>query len=148
MKTFNFDVNFHHFEFVCSSRNTRNGFAHHCSLIVDGGDIDVMDHTCFYYNRTWERYDYQTVMRGLVREQIEILIKWRRSSYMEERGYKRMTQKRLNDFKQWIDDNPGDWIHSYICLYEAVENYSLMEPPCPDWYGHRPISVKPSDFAR
>lgn len=148
MQTFNYEVNFHNFEFICSSRNTRNGFAHHATLIIDGGNGCNLENDCFYYNRTWERYTYQTVMAGLVRKQIEFLIDWRKEEYMRDREYKRMTQKRRDDFARWLDDDPGDWLHSYICLYEAVQNDGIMSPPYPDWYGHRPKSFQASDFVR
>lgn len=147
MRTFYFEANGHHFEFVCTSRDTRNGFAHDTTLICNGGDWDNLSATCFYYNRTWERYCYQTVMQRVVGDEIERCIEAEREDFMEERGYKRLTAARKQEFMEHIDANPGEALKTYCELYELVENYDLMEPPYPDWYGSRPRSFKPSYFA-
>lgn len=147
MRTFNFDANGHHFEFICTSRDTRNGFAHDVTLICDGGDWDNLTATCHYLNRTWERYAYQTVMHRVVGEEIARCIEAEREDFMRERGYKRMTAARKQEFMEHLDSEPSDALKTYCELYELVENDGLMEPPYPSWYGHRPRSFKPSDFA-
>jgi len=52
------------YSIVCNSENTRYGFRHLASLIKDGTKIDG-DKAC-YYNRTWESYEYQSVILGLI----------------------------------------------------------------------------------
>lgn len=148
MKTFHFVVNLTNFEIVCSSRNTRDGFAHHCTILVNGEDRGI-EATCFYLNRTWERYAYQSVMLKAAREQIARLIEWEREDYMAARDWQRMTAKRREEFAQYLDTEcDNNALRSYVCLYEQIENYDLMTPPYPDWYGHRPRAVKLLDFVR
>ena len=60
MNYYNFEIgNGKVFDFYCKSRNTRSGFAHDCFIYAPGYDFKV---SCFYYNRTWESYGYQTVL--------------------------------------------------------------------------------------
>lgn len=49
---------------VCEWKNTRNGFKHEATLIQNGREIATAKAT--YLNRTWESYEYQTVMKKLV----------------------------------------------------------------------------------
>ena len=51
-------------EVVCKSENTRNGFRHLATLFVDG--IEKENAKCCYQNRTWERYEFQSVLNEVV----------------------------------------------------------------------------------
>ncbi len=65
-KTFTFVVNGQNCSMYCSTTRTRNGFCHHAYFFGLGRDFG---HTrVSYYNRTRERYDYETVMRAAVRK--------------------------------------------------------------------------------
>lgn len=46
--------------FINESYGTRNGFKHVTHLFR--GEYCIAEHTCYYLNRTWESYRYQTVM--------------------------------------------------------------------------------------
>lgn len=48
----------------CSQHSTRNGFKHVAKLIYSGNVIQTS--SVSYLNRTWERYEYQTVMEQLI----------------------------------------------------------------------------------
>lgn len=77
------------FNFICEWGNTRNGFKHTCNLIVNG--LHNVKNVCHYYNRTWECYDYQTVMRGALdtyKSEIEESVKQR---LLYKEGKKRLT---------------------------------------------------------
>lgn len=151
MKSYDFrsfvhEVNFHNCEFICSTRNTRNGFAHDAHLIVDGASWDNFDATCNYYNRTWERYEYQTVMRRLVSNEISLCVSYHLEDFKRDRGYQRMNAKRRAEFAEWIERNCDDALMTFVCLYEAIENDGIMPAPYPDWYGYRPKTFNVSDF--
>jgi len=45
------------YSFYCYTTNTRNGFCHTCYCSNNGKNSKVS-----YYNRTWESYDYQSVL--------------------------------------------------------------------------------------
>ncbi len=55
---------------VCKSEKTRNGFRHTANLMINGHDRGYAKVT--YLNRTWERFQFQTVMRKLVTETNEL----------------------------------------------------------------------------
>ena len=49
---------------ACEASSTRNGFKHEAMLMVNGRELDRVK--CNYLNRTWEQFEYQTVMKKLV----------------------------------------------------------------------------------
>lgn len=55
------------FKLTCYYQNTRTGFRHLCFMthMCEDGDPDTKDYIakCVYYNRTWEPYTYQSVLR-------------------------------------------------------------------------------------
>lgn len=51
-------------EIVCEAKKTRNGFKHEATLIANGQELDKAK--CNYLNRTWERYEFQSVMLDLI----------------------------------------------------------------------------------
>jgi len=147
MQRFTFKANDHEFEFMCSSRNTRNGFAHDARVFIDGRSYPSDQATCNYINRTWESYCYQTVMQRLANAQATKYAARELDDYMKERGYKRMTAKRKNEFAQYLDENAGDLLRTWAELYGLIESHGVMEPPYPEWYGRRPRTFSPSYFA-
>ena len=96
MKTIKITVNNKEYLFICNWRNTRTGFAHDCNLLIDGIEKSVSH--CFYINRTWEVYSFQSVAV----EAVDLLIKDReetiKTEYMESHGFKRLTQKRAGGY--------------------------------------------------
>jgi len=51
-------------EIVCEWKKTRSAFKHEATLIVNGESVESTK-IC-YLNRTWERYEYESVMKKLV----------------------------------------------------------------------------------
>lgn len=50
-------------EVVCIASDTRNGFKHVATLVINGRDVE--SEKANYLNRTWESFPYQSVMRSL-----------------------------------------------------------------------------------
>lgn len=48
----------------CQAQNTRYGFRHLATLYRNGREIAAAK--CCYYNRTWEAYEYQSVIQGAI----------------------------------------------------------------------------------
>ena len=86
--------------FVNKSYDTRSGFKHVTNMFTN--DYGEGTNTCYYYNRTWECYRYQTVMCGCVRNLIEIRIENLKSNFKFENGYLKMTAKRNEEFEKYI----------------------------------------------
>ena len=59
---FSAKVNNREIEFRCYTTDTRNGFCHtaHCL------SYDITDTKASYYNRTWERFDYESVLKRAI----------------------------------------------------------------------------------
>lgn len=102
------------YELVCDSRNTRNGFAHDCTLFIDGREAGKG--TCHYYNRTWECYRFQTVMKHTLSAVIANLKKDYLFAYKTMNGYKRMTAKRQREF-----ENEFDTVYPVVNLREVYK---------------------------
>lgn len=52
-------------EIVCDSVGTRYGFRHDARLYVNGSEYGTKAKCC-YYNRTWEKFEYETVIHLLI----------------------------------------------------------------------------------
>src|SRR3990167_1255666 len=50
-------------EVVCEAQGTRSGFRHLATLFIGGEEID--NAKCTYINRTWERYEFESVLQKL-----------------------------------------------------------------------------------
>ena len=48
------------FSFCCESQGTRYGFRHLCYVFKDGQEV-AFAKRC-YYNRTWERWEFESVL--------------------------------------------------------------------------------------
>ena len=93
-------VNNKKYSFNCRTESNYNGFKHIATLYID--DNCVSRSSRQYYNRTWERYEYQSVMIDLIKEQMEVLDSWYLDKFKTEKGYKRMTDKRKLEFSDYI----------------------------------------------
>lgn len=103
-------------EFVNESLSTRSGFKHVTNMFINGCKYGT--NTCHYLNRTWERYPFQTVMRGCVWDMREKNIEGLKTIFKFENGYKKMTLKREVEFEKYIADN--EMIKFYNELLEAI----------------------------
>lgn len=51
-------------QIIAKSEKTRSGFRHRATLMVDGRSVD--EATANYLNRTWESYEYESVINKLI----------------------------------------------------------------------------------
>jgi hypothetical protein len=72
MKTIIFTINNQKYTINLIWRKTRNGFAHDSYLLKKSSGYEELyfqigkKQSCFYMNRTWESYTYQSVIRKLI----------------------------------------------------------------------------------
>ena len=57
-------VNGEEIEFRCHTTDTRCGFCHTAHLM--GWRYDITDTKASYYNRTWERFEYESVLKRAI----------------------------------------------------------------------------------
>ena len=61
---FSAKVNGKEIEFRCYTTNTRCGFCHTAHYV--GWDYEINDTKASYYNRTWERFEYESVLKRAI----------------------------------------------------------------------------------
>ena len=49
---------------VCDWKSTRTGFRHFCNLFYKGREVSTS--TAHYLNRTWEKFEYESVIRDAI----------------------------------------------------------------------------------
>lgn len=81
MKKFNINDEY---DAICEHKNTRNGFKHEATLLRNGEEVTTVK-GC-YQNRTWESYEFKTVLSKLLTK-TEILTDEEKKSFLE-RGEK------------------------------------------------------------
>lgn len=111
-------VNGNEYEFINDWRNTRTGFAHDTTLFKNGREIGTA--TCVYYNRTWECYEYQTVMQRCINDIIENLYNEFIVDFKAENNIKRITkEKRMIADKEFYGRED---IVELLEIYEQLKN--------------------------
>ena len=91
------------------SRGTRHGFAHDAKITVypNNGTFcgySVYAH-CYYLNRTWERYTFQTVLMQACHNAMECRADELLAAYKTDNGYQRMTKKRAAEFTETLNND-------------------------------------------
>lgn len=64
IRYFSAKVNGKEIEFRCYTTDTRSGFCHTAHYV--GWDYDLTDTKASYYNRTWERFEYESVLKRAI----------------------------------------------------------------------------------
>ena len=91
-------VNGNNYQFVNSSRSTRNGFAHDTTLFKN--DYEIAEYSCHYLNRTWEWYRYQTVMLRCVEAEIDREYNRFIDNYKYTNNIKRLTAEKRAEIEK------------------------------------------------
>ena len=128
---FKLKVNEFEFEFICKYRNTRHGFAHDCKLYVSTenyGVLNVINATCYYYNRTWECYHFQSAILASLRKLEKAIRDIHRQVFMQENNYSRLTKKRETAFLIALNDC-NDW-HSIEKAIDYMRSYDGEKAGC------------------
>lgn len=103
MKKININTNNCNFDFICDAKANRSGFYHKVDLFINNvyeGAAKIQ-----YYNRTWEWYDYQTACLNALGKVIKEYVTRNIAAFKELYGYKKMTQKRRQDFDLSMKNN-------------------------------------------
>lgn len=76
-------------EIVCNSERTRYGFRHLATLFINGREEET--DKCCYYNRTWERYEFQSVILKVIEKSTSL------------------SDKEKELCKEWAEGDHTDW---------------------------------------
>lgn len=86
------EVNGVEYIFYNSYVKTKNGFAHVSELWIDGEKTAI--ERIGYLNRTWEKYNYQSVMQKCCRELLHSMYLDWKANWKKQNGIKRMTKEK------------------------------------------------------
>lgn len=106
MATVKHTINGNEYEFINSTRRNRSGFVHETALYKNGEFIG--EHKVQYYNRTWESYQYQTVMKGAIRILQDAEFETFKNSWKNQHNVKRLTEsKKVEMMQEFTDRKPA-----------------------------------------
>lgn len=98
---YNKEINGVKFTFVCESWNTRNSWGHKVTLYKN--DKVIIGQTKIrYYNRTWESYQFQSVIKNVIYDVLEKIKTAAKRRFLTLQNYKVMTKKRAADFIEFL----------------------------------------------
>lgn len=110
-----FQIDDHNITFVNESKNTRSGFKHVSRLYING--MPISEGTRYYYNRTWERYRFQSSMI----ECVEKAIKWcaddLKENIMQKNNWKRLSPARSEAIRKAINEEQNIQFYNSILKY-------------------------------
>lgn len=103
------------YEARCESRDTRNGFAHDCT-VHDSNYYDCAEATCHYLNRTWECYRYESVLHKAIRNMAEEETNRAIEDYKEENGLSRLPKGKKAEIEAIYDAEYEKAVKSIVRL--------------------------------
>ena len=109
-------INNNEYTFINSSRGNRSGFVHETELYQN--DRLIGKYKIQYYNRTWERYQYQSVMKCIVRILLEAEYESFKDAYKHQHDIKRLTKAREAEMMR-------DFVEYKPALYADLQNLYL-----------------------
>lgn len=111
-------INNNEYEFVNSSRGNRSGFVHETELYCN--DRLIGEYKQQYYNRTWESYTYQTVMKAVTRILLDDAFETFKTMYKRQHNIKRLTKTKEAEMMQNFAENKPALYADLQELYMAL----------------------------
>ena len=111
----NLNINGIDFNFYNKSRSNRSGFIHESVLYANGQKIG--SYKIQYYNRTWEAYQYQSVMKNLVYNLISGYTENYKINYKKDKNIKRLTEVKKDEMMDLLKNEK-----EYVILKELYNS--------------------------
>ena len=94
------------FTLVCETWQTKTSWGHEVTLyknnVLKVGHVKVR-----YYNRTWEKYIYQSAIKSVIFNAIQEIKAAAKVVFKALHNYKVMTKKRAAEFVEYITKDPA-----------------------------------------
>lgn len=103
---YNKEINGVKFTFVCESWKTRNSWGHKV-VLYKNNTLLIGTAKVRYYNRTWERYQYQCTIKSVIFNAIEEIKAAAKVAFKALHNYKVMTKKRAAEFTEFLTKDPA-----------------------------------------
>lgn len=101
------------FTLVCETWNTPNSWGHEVTLYRNN-TFEVGRAKMRYYNRTWESYQYQSVILRVIFDVIERIKAAAKVAFKALHSYKVMTKKRAAEFSEYLTKDPNYTIYNEL----------------------------------
>jgi hypothetical protein len=99
--------------FLNNWRGTGSGFMHETELLIDGWP--AADARCYYINRTWERYTYQSVMLEAVHKLQEAETEREKCRFRQLHGIKNIMGRHKSALAEQLENSKD------LLLYKQIE---------------------------
>lgn len=101
------------FTLVCEMWNDRTSWGHKVTLYKNNTLI-IGTAKIRYYNRTWERYQYQTVIKSVIFNTIAKIKAAAKFVFKSLHHYKVMTKKRAAEFSEYLKHDSEFYIYNEL----------------------------------
>jgi hypothetical protein len=99
-------INNNEYTFINHSRSNRSGFVHETELYRN--DRLIGEYKIQYYNRTWECYQFQSVMRGVINTLLSEEFEAFKNAYKRYHNIKRLTKaKESIMMENFVENKPA-----------------------------------------
>ena len=99
--------------FLNNSRGCPSGFMHETELFIDGWQAS--DARCYYINRTWERYTYQSVMLEAVDKLQQRETEREKHIFRQQRGIKNIMGRHKSALEEQLENSKD------LLFYKKIE---------------------------
>ena len=110
---YNKEINGVKFTLVCESWRTRYSWGHEVTLYKND-TLKVGRVKIRYYNRTWERYQYQSAIKSVIYNAIAQIKAAAKIAFKKLHDYKVMTKKRAAEFTEYLTKDPDYKIYNEL----------------------------------
>ena len=86
---------------ILESKSNHCGFKHIATLIY--GYSERLKTSIQYYNRTWERFTYESIINKIINIQIENIERLQKTIYKESNNIKRLTKEKEKEVLKVCD---------------------------------------------
>ena len=92
------------FTLVCESWFDHSSWGHKVTLYRNN-TVKVGTYKVLYYNRTWESYQYQSAIKGVIYNALQHIETELKTAFKAARGYKVISAKRAKEFAAYLQQN-------------------------------------------
>lgn len=114
---YNKEINGVKFTLVCEYWQTKTAWGHKVSLYRNESFF-VGSARIRYYNRTWEKYQYQSIIKSVIFNAMQEIKAAAKKMFLSVHNYKVMTKKRSAAFLEYLDEE-----HEYNTYNELLKMF-------------------------
>lgn len=98
---YNKEINGVKFSLICESWRTRNSWGHRV-ILYKNDTVKVGSIKIRYYNRTWEKYLFQSAIKCVIYNVIQEIKAVVKKAFLTLHNYKILTKKRAAEFTEYL----------------------------------------------